>query len=235
MAKPIELPTDREELIALLKKETHERRVTAKWIYGIGGGGLAFVILAELFLAVTKSQRPDLASVAPVIFLFGAGIGVSNRHKAITQAVSQWRDPEVAPMLAETLNCQVKEVIEPVKEALRGTLPLVTQEHASLFDPPSRKQLLNLAKDAEDPDLAEVTLKALRRIGTPSDLSALQSISDRQIPKGTEEIKGRLSTEAKMTMSEIRLRTARAVIDERVGLAAEELERQQERVPDVLT
>ncbi len=229
------LPLDREGLIEALRKETVDRRRSAKWLYRIVGASTAFIVLAEIYLAFVKHKSPDIAGILPVLLLTGFGIGVNSRHKAVAQAVSQWRDPAVAPMLAEALNCHDQEVIEPIKDALRGTLPFVNSELSPMFEPQAMKQLVGLARDSSDADLAEVTLRALGRIGTLDELGPLQAIADGQFLEKNQAVKDRLSTEARMAMSEIRLRAAKEIITERLGASFNELEIQEERLPDVLT
>lgn len=201
-------PQSTEELIAILERETEDRRQNvrlAKW----GSLSLVLGLFALALVAWLLKGTPVLTTLQDVSAFFLValgGVALSTSHRqALLQASSD--DPRLAGFLIEALSYRDKEVAQHAERVLVKQLPHVTSLSAY-----HSRALAERLDASRNPGFIRAALKALRSHGGPESLDSIDIFARVKPGAKRQEAIRRLGTLALETSADIRLRSARQII-----------------------
>lgn len=201
-------PASKEDVLRALVEEGEKRKGGQHALLG-AGTALVAVLLFTVFLSLMKDGGFPTESFVSIIGGLAAvlsAVALTSRHAEAVKAAEQWADPAMTPWLIDVLDTDSSEVKAAARRALAASLPLVKEEHASLFDLSHIGALTGLLKDKE-PGLAAAAAAALGRIGSAGCVGPLEQLADgRMGHRGPA--KERLSTAARMALASLRMRLA---------------------------
>jgi hypothetical protein len=205
-----------EDLREVLLKEEKARRTNIQLMVGIG---IALVTVYALMIVVQIATRSDvdwtfLMTQMGLIGCFTSVWGLSQKHKQALNHSTQWQDPAMAPHLLEVLDADSKDIREACEAALSRLLPLVTLEHASLFELQQLKGLMKLA-ETNKTELAESAVRALGKVGNMGTPQKLESFANRR--QSLDPFDQRLSTLALQAAADLRLEQARRIVSSKTA------------------
>ena len=210
--KILEAPIN--EVLSVLADENKKRRQSRNalnWCIGVGFGILA---LAQIVLWIKGRGMLDFQSLSSIFVVFGAGAAFTGMHRAALQRTEELATPESAGFLIEAYaTSEEKDVKEVCERALIKALPLV--ESADTFDDYQRGLLYKTLRRTKNLELAEAIIDVARRIGGREAIPYLEDFRT-----SAEKRKGagweRISLKALSSLPDLRVRVARAIIEQRV-------------------
>lgn len=223
------IPSEPAELLALLRREESLRRLNTKTIRAIAWGTLLFLIVAKAITWARSGTPPDILSSVPALLLLGAASGVSANHRRAAEVAAKLESPEFVPAMVEVLDCGEDETRALAVASLRRSLPLLSAGNVPNLDERQQSLLAAEAARYDDVDFGELCLTTLGRFGGPRVLVELD-----QIAQGGHVAKGpasdRLVVAARMAAAEIRMRTAKSVVDSKVRSVEESASEETQRL-----
>ena len=220
------LTTSLVDLLATLATENKKRREnirTFNWFFGILVGA---VVLLQLALWFSGKSPSDFTSYSSLFVLIGAGAAFTGTHKAALRRLEELAIPESAGFLVEAYATSLeRDVTEVSERALLKALPLVND--AESFDDYQRGLLYKSLKKTKSADLAEAILDVTRRIGGSEAIPYLEEFRGIAAKRKGAEWE-RLSNRALGALPDLRLRVARAIIEQKVREDQERSSAEQE-------
>ncbi len=199
-----------EDVLSVLKAEGEKRRTNAAAMRQIVFGIIGALVVIQIILGLVKG-RVELSNVSIIFSLIAitaAGTAVSKGHNDALKLAQTWKDPLLAPHLLEVIDANDEEIKKDAKAGLGVLLPLVTEEHGSVFSQHQLKTLGGLTKD-QDQVLAGRAISALGKIGTKGNLHDLDALADAEAEKGKERPLQALALQAR---GDIRMRLAKEIV-----------------------
>lgn len=202
-------PQSTKELIAILERETEERRQNvrlAKW----GSLGLVLGLFALALVAWLLKGTPVLTTLQDfsaffLVALGGVALSASHRE-ALLQANSD--DPRLAGFLIEALSYRDREVARHAERVLIHQLP-----HSTSLSPYHSNSLAARLDGSRDPGFIGAALKALRSHGGTESLESIDRFARTKPGAKRSQAITRLQAVALETSADIRLRCARQIIE----------------------
>lgn len=223
------LPETAEEALSVLIEENRKRRYNRKVLAWTFGGGFALLIGLHLILWLVKGKAPDdIASMASMMGLIGAAAAFTPRHKAALRAAERFEDPRLVGFLLEARHtADAKDTLEACEAGLMRSLPKL--EDPEMLDPYQRNLLYRLLNAKKSPALVELGLEAAVRTAGSEAIPALERFRTEAEKSENGEMR-RLGARALQILPDLRIRKARAIIEERVGTAQRETDDQRARL-----
>lgn len=202
-------PRSAEELIAILERECAERRDNVR-IAKLGSVSLVlglFALALAAFLIKGTPFTETLTNFSAFFLVALGGVALKARHRNALLQV-QGSDPRLAGFLIEALSYRDQEVIEHSERILVDQLPHVgslTTEHNRLLS----ARLAN----SKNHRFVHAALEALRSHSGPESLEGITAFIEQEPPAQAREKWQRLETLALNSSADIRLRSAKTIIE----------------------
>lgn len=202
-------PQSTEELITLLERESATRRENvrmAKW----GSICLVLTLFGLALFAWLAQGTPFLEALGNYSAFFLVALGgvalTASHRKALLQVHTE--DPRLAGFLIEVLSYRDPEIVEHAERML----PLQLPQLLSLSVEHGRTLSARLVR-SNNLDFIQAALTVLRSHGGAECLDGIAALSERKpLKRGREQFE-RLRTLSLKTSADIRLRSAKMIID----------------------
>lgn len=201
-----------DEVLETLKKESALREKRRKWKLGIFSLFVVGLVLAQawLFQATGQFGVCDSLLIAAAAWILSQGVSASMRLAAA--AAARMKDKRALPLLLRVLDSGDKELLAVTREAILDILDNLESRDTPLFTERAFEQLHNWLLDTRSDSEATRILEALRKVGGPESMTALQLAGEGRLAvKGDK--KDAVASLAKMVSADIRLRLSKEIID----------------------
>jgi hypothetical protein len=220
-------PTDPTDILLTLVQENKTRRWSRQAIAGVVGGGAGIMIFTILMKTLVMMQPvDDWPSVVSFAALILGATAFSTRHRDALKSARQLADPRFVGFFAEAMNTSMdKEIIEACETGLLASLPLV--RNASEIPDDQLGYLYKLVSPTRSPRLIREVLEAIRRVGGSEGVTPLEIFRD-QMAKSSAVDAQSLHDLTSMVLAEIKLRTAREIIEAKSLVTTLEISRSED-------
>jgi hypothetical protein len=212
----VERQWDLPGVLEQLKAENDVRR--RAWpLFLLCAGALVLLTIVNAFVDFSWGYFvpiPIALNVGVFVFLFTC-IGVTEKHKAAAIEAAQIKDKRALGYLIEVLDSDDKELVPLARSTALELLADVRPEDAELFDKGHRDSMLWAVNFSKDLEIVTAVLAALRIVGGPECLAMLEHIANEAPMAGDKEHKHKVQELSRLALTDIRLRLARGVIDEK--------------------
>ncbi len=203
------------ELLVVLAKENAARRKNRFWIPAIFGGGVLILLILNLIQWIARGEPMEFESYLPMLALLGIGAAFTTTHKDALKRISEIANRESAGYLLEAYaTADERDVKEVCRTALPSALAQVTE--ADDLDNYQRGLLNKLLSVREPQEIAGEALNCVGRIAGPESIKALEDFQA-SASKHKDASWERLGSQALMVLPDIRIRTARQIIDRKLS------------------
>lgn len=209
----VDLTTTMKTLAEENRKRRHNRQ-TVLWIGLVGG---AFLLLAEIWFAIRDRKAPDLGGLAGPFVLLTATAAFTRPHKDALKQVEAWANRESAGFLLEAYaTTDEKDVREVGTRAL--PIALAEIDSADDLDDYQRGLLYRVVSTRNDVPVVSAAIACIRRTAGPEAIPYLEAFH-RKTERHRKAEWQRLGQQALMVLPEIRIRTARRIIERKLQAA----------------
>lgn len=201
-------------ILAVLIEENRKRREGRKWLFWLLGGGTVVLLILMLINFLVSGRRPeDISSLASLVAMIGVSAAFTSSHRAALESAKKLADPRFAGYFAEALStAQERDVKEICTLGLLNSLPLV--QNAAEIEDSQLGYLYRLVKPTQEPKLLFEVLEAIRRVGGSEGVAPLEIFRDHMAKSSAVDAQS-LHDLTSMVLAEIKLRTARKIIESR--------------------
>lgn len=234
MSNPTEPSADAQQVLDALEQEGKKYRARRKWRLWLAcGWGLTLLLLLALnkFFDV---QVPGYVEFIVNLALPCLGY-TSLSHRWALKKAARNGDKETAPFLLEALVMPDKEIRKAAQWSLTKSLPTLTDDDQSIFDPYQRgilyRQLGALVTSRfgpNGPPFIEAVLNAIHRTGGAEAVPYIEDFEQRARRRGGAWRK--LADHALLVLPDLRMRAAKQIIDKKVDEVTTSSEFDRERL-----
>lgn len=214
-----------DELVDFLAEKSAAHRANCRAMMGCVGGIAVVTVLAAVASWVVKGRFPVdfLTSVISTFACFGAAAAISTGHRRALKIAADNADPRLTAYLLEATAYAESDVVQIAYSSLIDRLPAVTPADYHAWTPEQRGALLRSLAASNDPAYLTEALRAIRRCAGPEAIARLDEIPRKSAPKAKQEQWGQVQNLARMASAEVRMRSAREIVDRELAASTARL------------
>jgi len=207
-----------DELLSLLQRESESLAKRRRVMQGLLLGFLALFIGAVITSWIVHKQFPEeMLSILTCTFSVGAAVAATGTHRRALKRAIRESDPRLTGYLLEATSLPDSDMPKLAREWLKSTLPLI--DSPVQLTPKQRDYLYKSLFGRADKAYLSVTLEAIRRIGDRAAIPYLEALVDRKPSPRHRSAIDHLSDLAQTVLGDVRMRSARTIIEEKTTTA----------------